>query len=105
DPFGNIEEARLLQTLGAATPSPAHSLPTTGLPADWESRLSSPFVEMPERGYGTRSSLLVRARRSASPSDARLGWDVTLDEWSHGTDATQRATWREDQRRTETLRW
>ncbi|MEZ5703579.1 MAG: NRDE family protein [Burkholderiaceae bacterium] len=105
NPFGKDEEWALLQTLGSARPSPAGHLPTTGVSPEWETPLSSPFVEMPERGYGTRSSLLVRTRRSASPSRARLGWDITLDEWSHGTDATQRATWRDDQRRTETLGW
>jgi uncharacterized protein with NRDE domain len=105
DPFGQSEEAQLLQALGTTAPSPAHRLPSTGVPVEWETRLSSPFVEMPERGYGTRSSLLVRAQRSAAQSATRLGWYITLDEWTHTTDAHPRPTWHEDHHRKETLRW
>jgi uncharacterized protein with NRDE domain len=55
-------------------------LPRTGVDVDLERQLSSPFVRMPERGYGTRSSLVVRVQ----PQAQALGrWQVSLDEWTH----------------------
>jgi hypothetical protein len=60
---------------------------------------------MPERGYGTRSSLLVRVTRQPAQPSAPLGWQVALDEWTHGTQPEDRAVWREDQRRTASLTW
>ena len=104
-PFEAPQEVRLLQTLGARIDVDRDALPSTGVPLDWEQRLASPFVDMPERGYGTRSSLLVRASRKPSDGDAALGWQLTLDEWTHGTQPEDRAVWRSDQRRTETLCW
>ena len=41
-------------------PASDADLPNTGVATVLEHALSSPFVRMPERGYGTRSSLLVR---------------------------------------------
>ena len=40
-------------------------LPETGLPMEVERSLSSAFVDVPERGYGTRSSTLLIAERAA----------------------------------------
>lgn len=54
-----------------------HTLPHTGMSPDWERRLSSPFVHMPDMAYGTRSSLLLRC----------LGGQWELDEWTHPTSA------------------
>lgn len=47
-------------------------------PGSVERGLSSPFVRVPERAYGTRSSLLVSARPAAAGS-----WQVDLMEWTH----------------------
>jgi len=43
----------------------------------WETTLASPFVYAPARRYGTRSSLLARARRGPR------GTALELEEWSH----------------------
>lgn len=46
-------------------PAPVHRQPATGVDAATEHVLSSPFVRWPGSGYGTRSSLILRVRRSA----------------------------------------
>ena len=104
-PFDAASEARLLEALGTTALAASEALPFTGVPLDWEQRLASPFVDMPERGYGTRSSLLVRVSRQPQTSGVQLGWQLTLDEWTHGTQPNDRAVWRDDQRRIETFSW
>lgn len=56
---------------------PAVDPPPTGVPTDWERQLSSPFVQAPEQGYGTRSSLLMRVHASGAAHH------VHLCEWTH----------------------
>lgn len=51
-----------------------HELPASGVPIDIERLLSSPFVRMPQRGYGTRASTVLRWS-----ADGRL----QMDEWTH----------------------
>ena len=53
------------------------ALPSTGVPAEIERALSSPFVDMAERGYGTRSSLVVGVTRQGP------NWRADLSEWTH----------------------
>jgi len=67
----------LTQALADDRPAAAHELPHTGVPADIERRLSSPFVKMPDRGYGTRSSLVLHVQ--PGPTQRR----VDLHEWTH----------------------
>lgn len=55
----------------------AHELPSTGVPMAFERALSSPFVQLSQRAYGTRSSSLLRWH-----GDGRL----QVEEWTHGTD-------------------
>jgi uncharacterized protein with NRDE domain len=81
-------------------PASDADLPNTGVATALEHALSSPFVRMPERGYGTRSSLLVRAL-AHSHQPAR--WQVNLDEWTHAHDAA--AATAQAQHRSETLEW
>ncbi|QIM52004.1 NRDE family protein [Hydrogenophaga crocea] len=50
-------------------------LPQSGVPLAIERALSSPFVRMPERRYGTRSSTLLRWHSSGV---------LQVDEWTHG---------------------
>lgn len=89
----------LTRTLGDGAAADAAELPHTGVPDDMERALSSPFVHMPTRAYGTRSSLLVRTRPGAS------GWEVQMAEWTHDpADAPGAALGREPQRR-EWLTW
>ncbi|MDO9483972.1 MAG: NRDE family protein [Hydrogenophaga sp.] len=59
-------------------------LPSTGVALALERHLSSPFVRMPERGYGTRSSLVVRVQPHARTPGR---WQVKLDEWTHAHSA------------------
>ena len=61
-------------------PAADADLPSTGVALELERHLSSPFVRMPERRYGTRSSLVVRVQPHASDADR---WQVSLDEWTH----------------------
>ncbi|WP_082876937.1 NRDE family protein [Hydrogenophaga crassostreae] len=104
-PFNERNQAQLLQALGNSQLVDGGQLPATGVPQDWERSLSSPFVNIPERGYGTRSSLLVRVLQQPDQAASGLGWQLSLDEWTHGNAPEDRAVWREDQRRTERLSW
>ena len=52
-------------------------LPHTGVPDDLERALSSPFVRMADRAYGTRTSQVVSVRAQAQ------GFAVTVHEWTH----------------------
>jgi uncharacterized protein with NRDE domain len=54
--------------------------PSTGIPRDVEAALSSPFVDLVERGYGTRSSSLIVASRRGAPGTQ----EIQVDEWAHG---------------------
>jgi uncharacterized protein with NRDE domain len=58
-------------------PASDRDMPRTGVPSDAERALSSAFVRMPGRAYGTRSSLVASVR----PADA--GWQVDVMEWTH----------------------
>ncbi|MEX1166523.1 MAG: NRDE family protein [Hydrogenophaga sp.] len=103
-PHAEQQAALLTQALGDQRQAAHDALPASGVSSDWEQRLSSPFVDMPERGYGTRSSLLVRAFKEPIQG-AGLGWRIALDEWTHGTQPQDRAVWRDDQRRSASLNW
>ena len=68
----------LLQALLDRRPAPEAQLPATGVPLAQEKLLSSPFVEMPQHGYGTRSSLIARWLRPSAASS-----QLELQEWTH----------------------
>jgi uncharacterized protein with NRDE domain len=72
----------LQAALGSRTPVDMRALPRTGVPLDFEQALASPFVHMPERAYGTRSSLIMSARVDGSL------WHLAMDEWHHGPPAS-----------------
>lgn len=72
-----------------------HALPLTGVPADVERALSSPFVHLPQRRYGTRSSTLLRWQTDGA---------LQMDEWTHDP-ATPGALFAPAARRSERLRW
>ncbi|MGS5087181.1 NRDE family protein [Hydrogenophaga sp. A37] len=80
----------------------AQALPQTGVPTDIEQALSSPFVDMLGRGYGTRSSLIARVTH---PGDAGGPWQVRLDEWTHRAGGVGPHRWSGDERRTHRLHW
>jgi uncharacterized protein with NRDE domain len=89
---------RLQHALLDDRPASDGDLPRTGLALTHERALSSPFVRMPERGYGTRSSLLVRA---VPHSHQPARWQVNLDEWTHAHSAASTQA----QHRSETVAW
>ena len=73
-------------------------LPRTGVPDHLERALSSPFVRMADRAYGTRTSQVVSVRAAAQ------GFAVTVHEWTHDPGATVTRLVPE-QARIETLVW
>jgi len=75
---GERWQNRLQQALWDRRPAPDTQLPATGVPLAQERLLSSPFVEMPQHGYGTRSSLIARWLRPSAASS-----QLELQEWTH----------------------
>jgi len=65
---------RLFSMLADRTPAPEGS-PGTGLPADWERTLSSPFVTHPT--YGTRCSTILLIEPSGAVVMAERRFDTT----------------------------
>ena len=51
--------------------------PRTGVTPAWEQALSSAFVQAPQHGYGTRSSLVMRVQAGGA------GRQIHLCEWTH----------------------
>jgi uncharacterized protein with NRDE domain len=96
--------ASLTAALADARRVPAHELPQTGVPLEMEHGLSSPFVSMPERGYGTRSSMVLSVQRFDT-SAAPAAWRVAVDEWTHAPAAGRGHAWNPHNRRSETLYW
>ena len=77
-PLGRLDA--LAQALSDPTRQPADALPHTGVPVEAEQALSSAFVDMGERGYGTRSSLVMDVSKEG---DGHAGWRAQLTEWTH----------------------
>ena len=69
---------RLFDAPAERTLAPDATLPQTGVPLDWERRLSAAFIASPEHGYGTRCSTLVITERSASGPVTHL-WERSFD--------------------------
>lgn len=72
-------------------------LPSTGVPPEIERALSSPFVDMADRGYGTRSSLVVEVTQGSGH------WRATLSEWTHRPPTTGPHRWNDQPPRSFTL--
>ncbi|HEX6704905.1 MAG TPA: NRDE family protein [Albitalea sp.] len=51
--------ALLFDALADRNEAPDEALPDTGVPRDWERRLSAAFIRTPDGAYGTRCSTLV----------------------------------------------
>jgi uncharacterized protein with NRDE domain len=93
----------MTHALADATPSHAEALPYTGVPPEWERLLSSPFVSGIDRGYGTRSSAVMRAL--PDPGHSGGTWCVQVHEWSHTPREPGGAhRWNAGPARSETLR-
>jgi uncharacterized protein with NRDE domain len=72
-------ESSLARALADETRAPTDQLPTTGVELALELGLSSPFVRLPEQGYGTRSSLVLRITATEQPTR----WLLEAHEWTH----------------------
>lgn len=84
------DEALALLSLALSDPNQTEigtALPRTGVSLELERALSSPFVDMSDRGYGTRSSLVLNVERQAG------GWRADLSEWTHLPSATGPHRW------------
>ncbi len=64
----------LFEMLRDTAPAIAAELPKTGVPLDVERKLSSPFVAMPEVGYGTRCSTVVIRRDTGAVEFEERTW-------------------------------
>ncbi len=89
----------LAQALFDDQPAPDVDMPRTGVPDDAERALSSAFVRMPGRAYGTRSSLVVSTR------PAGVAWQVNLAEWTHDHRAGSAPTVQGEPHHQVELRW
>jgi uncharacterized protein with NRDE domain len=90
--------APLSRALTDAQPVPDRHLPHTGVPVDLERSLSSPFVRMADRAYGTRTSQIVSLQALAQ------GVEVTMHEWTHDPAASV-SSLAPEHARIETLVW
>ena len=70
------ERHTLSAALADATPAALDRLPATGIAPAREHALSAAFVHLPEAGYGTRSSLVLKVQGSQARS-------VQAWEWTH----------------------
>lgn len=77
----------LVTALADRSTRPAAELPETGVPPELERALSSPFVDMADRGYGTRSSLLLTVARQEK------GFSADFTEWTHAPPAAGPHRW------------
>jgi uncharacterized protein with NRDE domain len=75
-------QAPLWAALANRERAPHAQLPATGVPLAMEEALSSAFVDLPERGYGTRSSTVLVASAQGDREDARR-WEVRVQEHTH----------------------
>lgn len=80
-------EVSLVTALADRSTPPLTVLPSTGVQAEAERALASPFVDMADRGYGTRSSLLLGVQRRGA------SFSADLTEWTHAPSATGPHTW------------
>ena len=93
-------ESGLVHALADETLAPADQLPATGVGLARELGLSSPFVRLPEHGYGTRSSLVLRI----AATERAQRWQLDAHEWTHTPQAPYRSHhWDDTRRRTESL--
>ena len=93
-------ESGLARALSDETPALTQQLPCTGVGVARELGLSSAFVRLPEHGYGTRSSLVLRI--AATEQTAR--WQLDAFEWTHTPPTPERAHhWDDSRLHTESL--
>lgn len=93
-------ERDLAHALADETLATADQLPVTGVDLAREWDLSSPFVRLPNHGYGTRSSLVLRI----AATERQQRWQLDAHEWTHTPPAPYRSHhWDDTRRRSESL--
>ncbi len=70
------DDARYFDLLGERKLAPDHELPNTGVPLEWERRLSALFVD--HNGYGTRASQLLRIEANGRLQYRERCFDPTI---------------------------
>jgi uncharacterized protein with NRDE domain len=70
-----LSKDALFDMLRDDRPASDEELPKTGVPLEVERKLSSPFVSMPEVGYGTRCSTVVVRRADGSIDFEERTWN------------------------------
>ena len=95
-------ESGLARALADETRAPTDQLPTTGIGLVRELGLSSAFVRLPDHGYGTRSSLVLRI----AATERAQRWRLDAHEWTH-TPLTPGGDhhWDDTRRCSESLDW
>ncbi|MDB5845555.1 MAG: hypothetical protein JWP79_2865 [Polaromonas sp.] len=73
----------LWTALGNRAPAPFHLLPSTGVSEVMEIALSSAFVEIPEHGYGTRSSTVLVADRGLKSTSTTTSLRIDMKEQTY----------------------
>ncbi len=68
-----VQAARLLELMADRRQPPEHSLPDTGIGAEWERLLASPFIVSPR--YGTRSTSAVLFRTNGMATFSERAFD------------------------------
>jgi uncharacterized protein with NRDE domain len=78
----DAERHTLSAALADATPASPDTLPATGIDPARERALSAAFVHLPNAGYGTRSSLVLKVQAQGPRARTVQAW-----EWTHRPDA------------------
>lgn len=73
---GEADPGPLFAALADRAIAPDALLPSTGVPLEWERRLSAPFIVGPEVGYGTRCSTVVLLGRDGAARFVERSFDV-----------------------------
>lgn len=63
---GDTDVELLFSALADRTLAADSELPSTGIPPEWERRLSAPFIVGPDVGYGTRCSTVITVGRDGN---------------------------------------
>ena len=69
-----ISHAQLLLMMQDEMTAPDHLLPKTGLPLEWERRLSAIFIKSAE--YGTRSTCIITIDKQGATNVTEVSYDI-----------------------------
>ena len=87
-------EEIMWKALGNTKRAAQADLPQTGVASDLEWALSSAYIDLPERNYGTRcSSVIVVAAESGQDSQATRNWVVSFKEQTYPNQSQTSQSW------------